>query len=39
MNDGEPGQAYAIQKGVSDYVDDNEKVYPNDPRVVIFMKR
>jgi len=39
MNSGEPGQAYAIQKGVSDYVDDSENVHPNDPRVVIFMKK
>jgi len=39
MNDGEPGQPYSIQNGVSSYVDDNEKVHPNDPRVVIFMKR
>jgi len=39
MNSGEPGQAYAIQNGVSDYVDDSGNVHPDDPRVVIFMKR
>ena len=38
MNSGKPGEAYTIIKGVSDYVDDNEKVHPDDERVVIFMK-
>jgi hypothetical protein len=39
MNSGKPGESYAIVKGVSDYVDDNEIVHPDDERVVIFMKR
>ena len=39
MNSGTPGEPYAIVKGVSDYVDDEEKVHPEDPRVVIFMKK
>jgi len=38
MNSGKPGEAYTIVKGVSDYVDDNGKVHPDDERVVIFMK-
>lgn len=38
MNSGKPGEAYSIQNGVSDFVDDNENVHPEDPRVVIFMK-
>ncbi|CAM6053352.1 unnamed protein product [Sphagnum tenellum] len=39
MNSGIPGEAYAIQNGVSDYVDDEGNVHPDDPRVVIFMRR
>jgi len=39
MNSGNPGEAYAIQNGVSDYVDDDGKVHPYDERVVIFMKK
>lgn len=39
MNEGEPGEAYSIEAGVSSYVDDNDNVHPDDPRVVIFMKR
>jgi hypothetical protein len=39
MNSGTPGEPYAIVNGVSDYVDDNGNVHPEDPRVVIFMKR
>ena len=39
MDSGTPGEAYAIVRGVSDYVDDNEVVHPEDKRVVIFMKR
>jgi hypothetical protein len=39
MNSGKPGEPFAIVKGISDYVDDNGKVHPDDPRVVIFMKR
>lgn len=39
LNVGKPGEPYAIVNGVSDYVDDDGNVYPDDPRVVIFMKR
>ncbi len=39
MNSGTPGESYSIQNGVSSYVDDKEVVHPEDPRVVIFMKR
>ena len=38
MNSGTPGESYAIVNGISDFVDDNENVHPEDPRVVIFMK-
>lgn len=38
-NEGEPGEPYSIVNGVSSYVDDDGNVYPDDPRVVIFMKR
>ena len=38
MNSGKPGEPYAIVRGISDYVDENEKVHPDDERVVIFMK-
>ncbi|MFA6198877.1 MAG: hypothetical protein WC679_00515 [Bacteroidales bacterium] len=38
MNSGKQGEPYAIVKGVSSFVDDNEKVHEDDPRVVIFMK-
>jgi hypothetical protein len=38
MNSGTPGEAYAIVDGVSDFVDDEGKVHPEDPRVVIFMR-
>lgn len=39
MNSGVKGEPYAIVNGVSDFVDDKENVHPEDPRVVIFMKR
>jgi len=39
MNAGIPGEPYAIQQGVSDYVDDAGQVHPDDPRVIIFMRR
>ena len=39
MNEGTKGQPYAIVNGVSDYVDENEKVQPDNENVVIFMKR
>lgn len=38
INSGIKGEPYAIVNGVSDYVDDNGKVHPEDERVVIFMK-
>lgn len=38
MNVGLKGKAYSIIKGVSDFVDDNDVVHPEDERVVIFMK-
>lgn len=37
-NEGAPGEPYAIVNGISDYVDDNGKVHPEDERVVIFME-
>lgn len=39
MNSGTPGEPYAIVRGVSDYVDDAGQVHPEDPRVVVFMRR
>lgn len=39
MNSGKKGEPYAIVAGVSDYVDENGEVHPEDERVVIFMKR
>lgn len=39
LNSGKQGEPYAIVNGVSDYVDDNGNVHPDDPRVVIFMKK
>lgn len=39
MNSGKKGEPYAIVNGVSDYVDENGVVHPDDERVVIFMKR
>ncbi len=38
MNIGAKGEAYSIQSGISSYVDENEVVHEDDPRVVIFMK-
>ena len=38
MNSGEPGEAYSIVNGISSFVDDEDNVHPEDPRVVIFMK-
>jgi len=38
-NEGTPGKAYSIVKGVSSYVDDKGVIQPEDKRVVIFMKR
>ncbi len=39
MNDGKPGEPYAVVNGVSDYVNTKEQVEPDNPKVVIFMKR
>ena len=39
MNEGTKGQPYAVVNGVSDYVDKNGKVQPDNENVVIFMKR
>lgn len=38
MNSGKPGEVYSIQNGISSFVDENDEVQENDPRVVIFMK-
>ena len=38
MNSGKKGEAYTIINGVSDYVNDNGKVEPDNENVVIFMK-
>jgi hypothetical protein len=38
MNSGTPGEPYAIVNGVSDYVNDQGQVEPENPNVVIFMK-
>jgi hypothetical protein len=39
MNSGTKGEPYAIVNGVSDYVDANGTVQPQNPTVVIFMVR
>jgi len=39
MNDGKPGEPYAVIKGISDYVNDKGEVEPDNPQVVIFMKK
>jgi hypothetical protein len=38
LNDGTPGEKYAIINGVSDYVDDDGNVQPENECVVIYMK-
>lgn len=38
LNSGTPGEPYSIVNGVSSFVDDQDNVHDNDPRVVIFMK-
>ena len=38
MNSGKEGEAYSIKNGISSYVDENDVVHEDDPRVVIFMK-
>ena len=37
MNSGKSNEPYAIVNGISNYVDDNGNVHPEDERVVIFM--
>ena len=39
MNSGKDGEVYSIRNGVSDYVNDKGEVEPDNPIVVIFMKR
>lgn len=39
MNQGNPGEAYATVAGVSDFVNDAGEVEPQNPAVVVFMKR
>lgn len=39
MNSGTPGEAYAIVRGVSSYVNDAGEVEPENPNVVVFMRR
>jgi len=38
MNDGTAGEAYAIQNGISYFVDESGNVEPKNPMVVVFMK-
>ena len=39
MNSGKPGEPYTITRGVSLYVNDNGDVEPDNPSVVVFMKK
>jgi hypothetical protein len=39
MNSGTPGEPYAIVNGVSSFVNDQEQVEPENPSVVVFMRR
>src|SRR6056297_1233240 len=39
MNDGHPGEPYAIENGISSYVNDQDEVEPENPQVVIFMRK
>ena len=39
MNSGKVGEPYTIVKGVSDFVNDDGEVEPNNPNVVVFMKK
>jgi hypothetical protein len=39
LNSGTKGKPYAIINGVSDFVDDQGNVQPENPNVVIFMKK
>lgn len=39
MNIGKVGEPYAVINGISDFVTDNGIVQPDNPQVVIFMKR
>ena len=38
LNSGNIGEPYTIVNGISDYVNDNDEVEPENPTVVIFMK-
>ena len=39
MKSGKPGEPYAIVNGISDFVNDRGEVEPDNPQVVVFMKR
>lgn len=39
LNSGKPDEPYAIINGISNFVNDKEEVEPDNPQVVIFMKR
>ncbi|RYF03363.1 MAG: hypothetical protein EOO77_31185 [Oxalobacteraceae bacterium] len=39
MNEGTPGEAFAIQNGISSFVNDAGQVEPENPSVVVFMVR
>jgi len=39
MNDGKPGEPYTITKGISLFVNDKGVVEPDNPSVVVFMKK
>ena len=39
INTGHPGEPYSIVNGISSYVNDQEEVEPDNPQVVIFMRR
>jgi hypothetical protein len=39
FNTGKPGKPYTVVNGVSDYVNSKGQVEPDNPKVVIFMKR
>lgn len=38
-NEGVPGEPMSIVRGISDFVDERGVVHPDDPRVVVFMRR
>jgi len=39
LNTGKPGEPYSIVNGVSSFVNDKDEVEPDNPQVVIFMKK